>query len=159
MALEARFRAIGLLGAEKYADAFEAEEWDWDGLVTCSEDVLDQIIKKVGMKEGSEHKLRQCLAAERETKMGGSGMSVMSAPGIEDSMSPGSVRVSGAAARESDGGRAFAEGCRWLYGYGEGIKHHAGSNDTEAFLSRLSRVEVFRLVLETPPVFSRPGRL
>jgi len=33
------------------------------------------------------------------------------------------VRVHGAAARETDGGRCFAEGCRWLYGFGEGVDY------------------------------------
>ena len=33
------------------------------------------------------------------------------------------MRVHGAAARETDGGRCFAEGCRWLYGFGEGVDY------------------------------------
>ena len=132
--LESRLQALGIINAETYAKRFEEDEWDWDGLVSLNEDALDGLVRKVGMKEGSEFKFKQCLKEERAKALGGSVMSLsqMSSPGGGGDMDGGVVRVSGAAARESDGGRAFAEGCRWLYGYGEGINYH----EAVAYLKR-----------------------
>ncbi|KAK7249162.1 hypothetical protein SO694_00045223 [Aureococcus anophagefferens] len=129
--LESRLTALGIINAETYAKKFEEDEWDWDGLVSLNEDALDGLVRKVGMKEGSEFKFKQCVKEER-AKLGGSvfSSSALSAPLLEDQTS--GVRVSGAAARESDGGRAFAEGCRWLYGYGEGVNYH----EAVAYLKR-----------------------
>lgn len=123
--LESRLQALGIINAETYAKRFEEDEWDWDGLVSLNEDALDGLVRKVGMKEGSEFKFKQCLKEERAKALGGSVMSLsqMSSPGGGGDMDGGVVRVSGAAARESDGGRAFAEGCRWLYGFGEGVDY------------------------------------
>ena len=55
------------------------------------------------------------------------------------------MRVHGAAARETDGGRCFAEGCRWLYGFGEGVDY------TEA-ASYLKREVDILTVLQHPNI-------
>ena len=94
--LEARLTALGIINAETYAKKFEEDEWDWDGLVSLNEDALDGLVRKVGMKEGSEFKFKQCVKEER-AKLGGSvfSSSALSAPLLEDQTS--GVRVSGAA--------------------------------------------------------------
>lgn len=136
MTLESRLTSLGIMNAGTYAAKFEEDEWDWDGLVSLEEDALDGLVRKIGMKEGSEFKFKQVI---KEARAGGGGLrgdhSYASSPagGSGDRSVGGAsgtcgsgMRASGAARGERDGGRCFREGCRWLYGYGEGHNYHEG---------------------------------
>ena len=61
MTLESRLASLGIMNAGTYAAKFEEDEWDWDGLVSLEEDALDGLVRKIGMKEGSEFKFKQVI--------------------------------------------------------------------------------------------------
>ena len=53
--LEDKLAAMGILNATAYAKKFAEDEWTWEALVGCSDEKLDVLVQRVGMKEGSYH--------------------------------------------------------------------------------------------------------
>ena len=204
--LEDKLAAMGIMNAPAYAKKFAEDEWTWEALVGCSDEKLDVLVQRVGMKEGSALTFKGRVRDAREqarlapaapapddahqsppawkstracrgrpvaapssgeepasveryaprtgagriergtgrrrcryerTDAGvrpiewasverrGTGIAVAATPdrAANRRRPRRSVRVHGAAARETDGGRCFAEGCRWLYGFGEGVDY------------------------------------
>ena len=51
--LEDKLAAMGIMNAPAYAKKFAEDEWTWEALVGCSDEKLDVLVQRVGMKEGS----------------------------------------------------------------------------------------------------------
>ena len=51
--LEDKLAAMGIMNATAYAKKFAEDEWTWEALVGCSDEKLDVLVQRVGMKEGS----------------------------------------------------------------------------------------------------------
>ena len=113
--LEQRLGAMGVMNAGAYAGKFAEDEWTWEALVECGDEKLDALVKRVGMKEGSALTFTGKVREAREQ--------ARLEPAAPSNDAHQSVRVHGAAARETDGTVCFAEGCRWLYGFGEGVDY------------------------------------
>ena len=67
--LEDKLAAMGIMNAPAYAKKFAEDEWTWEALVRCSDVMLDVLVQRVGMKEGSALMLRSGVRGVRHDRL------------------------------------------------------------------------------------------
>ena len=66
--LEDKLAAMGIMNAPAYAKKFAEDEWTWEALVGCSDEKLDVLVQRVGMKEGSALMLKSGVRGVRNER-------------------------------------------------------------------------------------------
>ena len=66
--LEDKLAAMGIMNATAYAKKFAEDEWTWEALVRCSDEMLDVLVQRVGMKEGSALMLKSSVRCVRDDR-------------------------------------------------------------------------------------------
>ena len=64
--LEDALAWAGIMNAAAYAKKFAEDEWTWEALVRCSDEMLDVLVQRVGMKEGSALMLKSGVRCVRD---------------------------------------------------------------------------------------------
>ena len=64
--LEDALARRGIMNAAAYAKKFAEDEWTWEALVRCSDEMLDVLVQRVGMKEGSALMLKSGVRCVRD---------------------------------------------------------------------------------------------
>ena len=67
-ALEDALAWVGIMNAAAYAKKFAEDEWTWEALVRCSDEMLDVLVQGVGMKEGSALMLKSGVRGVRNER-------------------------------------------------------------------------------------------
>ena len=67
-ALEDALAWAGIMNAAAYAKKFAEDEWTWEALVRCSDEMLDVLVQRVGMKEGSALMLKSGVRGVRNER-------------------------------------------------------------------------------------------
>ena len=67
-ALEDALAWVGIMNAAAYAKKFAEDEWTWEALVRCSDEMLDVLVQRVGMKEGSALMLKSGVRCVRDDR-------------------------------------------------------------------------------------------
>ena len=67
-ALEDALAWAGIMNAAAYAKKFAEDEWTWEALVRCSDEMLDVLVQHVGMKEGSALMLKSGVRGVRNER-------------------------------------------------------------------------------------------
>ena len=57
------------MNAAAYAKKFTEDEWTWEALVRCSDEMLDVLVQHVGMKEGSALMLKSGVRCVRDHRV------------------------------------------------------------------------------------------
>ena len=66
--LEDALARVGIMNAAAYAKKFAEDEWTWEALVRCSDEMLDVLVQYVGMKEGSALMLKSGVRCVRDDR-------------------------------------------------------------------------------------------
>ena len=66
--LEDKLAAMGIMNATAYAKKFAEDEWTWEALVRCSDEMLDVLVQRVGMKESSALVLKSVVRLVRDDR-------------------------------------------------------------------------------------------